>query len=718
MLALVRLPLAAAFAAAAMTLLGPALARAETSFPQEIRDPKGTLTIYQPQPEKLAGNLLSSRAAVSFQRAGPSQPIFGAIWFTSTIDSREDGLTLLRDLRVTKCHWPDSTDEQEAKVTALVEAAAARSSLSVSTERLSASLKTAEREQRSLAELKNDPPKIVFANQLAVLLAYDGAPKWGDVEKSTYERAVNTPFLVMRDKPSQTCYLSSGALWYSAKDPLGPWQSLASPPADLVQMLPKDASQPQAPVPAKPPAIVVSTVPTELVVSDGEPKWKPVGDGALLFVENTETPWVRELATQQIYLLLSGRWFRAATTAGPWTFVRADKLPPSFKQIPPASDIGGVRVSVAGTEEAEDAVLDAAIPKTAAIKRADAKLEVMYDGEPKFQKIPGTSVSEAVNTTTQVLQIASKYYAVDNGVWFVASSPKGPWVVADSIPEEEIQKIPPSSPSYNTTYVQVYQSTPEYVYVGYTPGYVWSYPYYGVPVYGTGWYYPPYASYYYPRPVTYGLHVGYNPWTGWNVGMSVSYGFLTVGFGFSGGYPPYRAAYHHHGCCGGHYGGYPPRNNYYRGGNNVNVNNFNIGNTVNYGNRQQAANTLRTNSSSSNLRQSSVYNRQQVQNRSAEGAYRGGPRAQPARGPNNVVADRNGNVARQTPNGLETRSGNKWASPDRASSGSAPRAQSNFDGRGVQNDFHARERGAQREMQRPSYSPSRGGGMRGGGGRR
>jgi hypothetical protein len=698
-----------------MSLWGTALVRAQTSFPQAIQDPKGTLTIYQPQPEKLTGNVLSSRAAVSFQRAGPSQPIFGAIWFTSTIDTRNDGLTLLRDLRVTKCHWPDSTEEQEAKVTALVEAAAANSTLSVSTERLSASLKTAEREQRSLAELKNDPPKIVFANQLAVLLAYDGPPKWGDVEKTSYERAVNTPFLVMRDKTTRTCYLSSGALWYSAKDPLGPWQSLASPPADLVQMLPKDTSQ--APAPAKPPAIVVATEPTELVVSDGEPKWKPVGDGALLFVENTETPWIRELATQQIYVLLSGRWFRAATTAGPWTFMRADKLPVSFKQIPPASDIGGVRVSVAGTEEAEDAVLDAAIPKTAAIKRADAKLEVVYDGEPKFQKIGGTNVSEAINTTTQVLQIGSKYYAVDNGVWFVASNPTGPWAVADSIPTEEIQKIPPSSPSYNTTYVQVYQSTPEYVYVGYTPGYVWSYPYYGVPVYGTGWYYPPYPSYYYPRPVTYGLHVGYNPWTGWNAGMSVSNGFLTVGFSFSGGYPPYRAAYYRGGgCCGGYYGGYPPRNNnYYRGGNNVNVNNFNIGNTVNYGNRQQAAATVRNSSNSNNPRQSSVYNRQQVQNRNAEGAYRNtGPVAKPARGPNNMVADRNGNVARQTPNGLETRSGNQWASPGGASSGSSPRTQ-NFDGRGVQNDFQARERGAQREMMHRQSSPSRGS-MRGGGG--
>ena len=67
----------------------------------------------------------------------------------------------------------------------------------------------------------------------------------------------------------------------------------------------------------------------------------------------------------------------------------------------------------------------------------------------------------------------------------------------------------------------MYESTPQVVYVGYTPGYVYSYPWYGVPVYGTGWYYPPYVTpyAYYPRPVTYGMHVSYNPYTGWGFGV-------------------------------------------------------------------------------------------------------------------------------------------------------------------------------------------------------
>lgn len=433
-------------ATVALALAAAAVASAQVSFPQQIDAPAGKIVVYQPQPEKLTGIVLTGRAAMSLLPKGTKDPIFGAFWFSAKIDRDDEaGTTTLRDLRVTKARWPDSKPEQEKKFTEIVEGAAAKASLTISTESLSASLAAAEREQRSLAELKNDPPKIVFSDRLAVLLLYDGEPIWGDVDTSAYERALNTAYVVVRDKRSKRCYLTNGSSWYAAAQPLGPWQSISDPPADLVAMLPKDDSG--SPKPATPPAVVVATEPTELVVSDGTPDWKPVGDGELLYVENTETPWLRELASQQIYLLLSGRWFRAASTDGPWSFVRADQLPESFKKIPAGSDIGGVRVAIAGTDEAEDALLDAAIPQTAAIDRNKAKLEVQYDGAPKFEKIPGTAVSHAVNTPAQVLEIGGKYYAVDDGVWFVAAKAEGPWAVADSVPEAEIQKIPPSSPS-------------------------------------------------------------------------------------------------------------------------------------------------------------------------------------------------------------------------------------------------------------------------------
>ena len=413
----------------ALLLGGWTTAYAAIEWPQEVDAPEGTVVVYQPQPEKLEGNVLFGRAAIALEIKGASEPIFGAMWFTAKIDTdRDTDTALVRDVKVTDVRWPDSKDADEQRFTQIIENAVPPTGFEISLERLAASLDTAERERASLEDLRHDPPEIVFANELAVLLLYDGEPRFSSVEGSPYERVLNTPFLVVRNTRSKTCYLSSGALWYEANDPLGPWTATNKPPSDLVEMLPPP---PDEPAPEVPPTIVVATVPTELVVTDGEPRWTSLTGGQVLYVENTENAWLRELSTGNMYLLLSGRWYRSKSQDGPWTFVPSDELPASFAEIPPASDVGGLRTSIAGTEEAEEAVLDQQIPQTAAIKRSEAKLEVEYDGQPEFEKIPGTSVAYAVNTGAQVLEVGGRYYAVDNGVWFTSAKATGPWVVAD-----------------------------------------------------------------------------------------------------------------------------------------------------------------------------------------------------------------------------------------------------------------------------------------------
>ncbi|MEW6683490.1 MAG: carbohydrate-binding family V/XII [Nitrospirota bacterium] len=693
-------------------------------WPQEIDAPEGKIFVYQLQPEKLSGNVLTGRAATAIELKDKPEPVFGAFWFSAKIDTDQDeGTALVRDLHVTKVRWPDSTEAGQARFTEIVNNAVPKAGFEISLERLSASLASAEREQRSLASLKNDPPAIVFSEELAVLLLYDGAPRFRAIENSGYERALNTPFAVARDAKTKRVYLSSGTLWYSADDPWGPFAPTQSPPADLVKMLPPPDKD--IPAPAKPPKIVVATKPTELIATDGTPKWKALAGDKLLYVENTETPWLRAISDQQMYVLLSGRWYRAKTQKGPWSFVRPDQLPVSFKDIPPDSPIGGVRTSVAGTPEAEEAVLAAAIPQTAAIKRSEAKLEVQYDGAPKFEKIAGTNVSYAVNTGAQVLEINQRYYAVDNGVWFTSASPTGPWTVADKVPKEEIDKIPPSSPVYNVTYVTIYDSTPEVVYVGYTSGYLWSYPYYGVPVYGTGWYYPPYWGpvYYYPRPPTWGFHVGYNPWTGWNFGVSWTNGFFSFGVSWGGGYgpyPPYR-------CCGGWYGGgYRPPMVVHHG-------DINIGNTINAGNRANVSDRMAAAGDRARPGQNNnLYNRPENRARVADRATatRDLQQPRPATGrDNNVYADRNGNVARRTGDQWETRDQGVWkpepsvddrtpeprqpqTPPSRETRPAPTPSTPSFDRADMNRSYQARQSGAAQERMRPAPRAGGGGGRR------
>ena len=150
---------------------------------------------------------------------------------------------------------------------------------------------------------------------------------------------------------------------------------------------------------------------------------------------------------------------------------------------------------MAGTPESQEAVIANDIPQTAEVERAEAQLTVTYDGEPRWAQIEETLLAYAINSATPVIRVdPMNYYAVDNGIWFAAPSPFGPWLVASYMPEA-IYTISPSSPVYYVTYVRVYDSTPDVVYEGYTPGYLGSY---GsdddVVVYGTGYDYPSWAD--------------------------------------------------------------------------------------------------------------------------------------------------------------------------------------------------------------------------------
>ena len=692
-----------------------------TDWPQELTGERGTIVVYQPQPEKLQGNILTGRAAMSLELKDNPTPIFGVFWFSAKIATdRSENTVTISQLKVTKVGWPESKESDEKQFSQFVEAQLANSSFTASLSKLTASLTSAEQIKDSLAAIKNDPPIIQFTSILSVLLSYDGDPVFRDIEKSDYQRALNTPLAVVKKKNQAKYYLTSGHLWYQASTALGPWSILANPTADLKALIPKEEEPSDTPQVLSAPNIVTVTKPTELVVSDGQANWTSLVGGKLLYVENTETPWLRELASGDMYVLLSGRWFSSKSEQGPWVFVRGDKLPQSFKEIPPESAIGGIRTSVAGTDEAEQAILDAQIPQTAAIKRSEAKLTVSYDGEPVFEKIADTQVEYATNTSAQVLKISGKYYAVDNGVWFVASMPKGPWQVADDIPQEAIAQIPPSSPMYNTTYVTVYDSTPDIVYVGYTPGYMWSYPYYGVPIYGTGWYYPPYyvGGWYYPRPPTWGLHVGYNPWTGWNVGVSWGSPFFRVGVVWGGGY-------HHHPrpCCGRYYGGG------YRGNTNININgNVNIGNSVSIANRDHAKNRIAANPANraggraaQGHRTNNLYNQGVNKKRNAIKQPSTGKtnraKVAPKRA-NNVYADKRGGVVRHENGQWQNRSNKNWKTVPKQGTLNSPsfpnqqqrnqqinRQKSNnrsFDHKTMNRDLHGRQMG---NMSRGGHQP-------------
>ena len=531
-------------------------------WPKQIDLPDRTVVLYQPQPESLKGPTLTGQAAFSSTPKSSNQPTFGALWFTASVSSDRDRQMLdIHSVKVNQVRLPDAQVDDQQRIATAVEQAVPTWGLAIPLSVVTAGLAQLQEGQAKAEDLKAEPPKIVFASEPTVLVVLDGQPVLRPIEDSPIQSVINTPFPLFFDPASKTYYLTNGALWYQTRDLLGGWDLIPQPPPAVAAVLAKGGKDDQsAPAPenAKPPSIRVATEPTELIVADGQPNFAPLTGTQLLYVTNTESEVFRDIETQKVFVVLSGRWYSAPGFGGPWTFVASNALPPEFASIPSWSPKAEVLAYVSGTEQAKEAVLDTQIPQTAAIKRDAPGPAVNYDGQPDFQPVQGTSMTYAVNTPSSVLYIQGRYYNCADGVWYVAPGPQGPWAVADVTPPD-IQQIPPSSPVYNVKYVTVYQTTPEVVYVGYTPGYLGSYVWNGAVVYGTGWYYRPYVSrvVYVPRPFTWGLRVSYSPWTGWGYGVGWTSGFLWYGAHWGGTYyrPPWRPAW-----GGGWYGpgGYRP----------------------------------------------------------------------------------------------------------------------------------------------------------------
>jgi hypothetical protein len=513
------------------------LSAADDPWPREIKSPKGTrVVIYQPQLESFKGDSVKARAAVSVQTKDMKAPVFGVVWFDSRVSTdRDTRVVTFQQVKVDKIKFPNAKPEDEKRLAGFLESEIAKwEHRTMSLDRLLALLAAVER-QKAEAKYGNEPPKILFRTKPSVLVNIAGKPILRDVEGSSVKRVVNTPFVLLMDPADNKYYLTGSALWFVATDVLGPWQPLDAPPAAVASAAQRIA---EAEVPAKVtpdilkaetvPEIIVATKPTELIVADGEPEFAPIQGTDLLSMTNTARDVFQVVGSQEYYVLLSGRWFSSPSLEnGPWSYVEPEKLPAPFYRIPPDSEQGYVLAFVPDTPQAEEAAANAQIPVTGAIPRT-ATTKVSFDGTPKFEPIEGTNLKYATNTQTPVIEAQDKYYAVDQAVWYESDQPDGTYQVAGSVPKE-IYDMPPSSPVYGVKYVEVYDSTPDTVYVGYTPGYTGTYVSGGTVVYGTGYTYPPYVSStaYYPTPVTYGYAPAYDPWYGaWNFMAGAAFGFV------------------------------------------------------------------------------------------------------------------------------------------------------------------------------------------------
>ncbi len=542
---------------------------AEGAWPREIHANGATVLVYQPQIDSWQGNRLEARAAVAIRMPGATQPSFGVVWITARTDvDKERGVVVLQDIKIPKVSLP-SSPQRNAEFLRAARQHIPAGVQTVPLEQFEANLSIGQAEAKTMGmPVVNDPPRIIVSATPAVLVRIDGQPSMRQLPGSTLLRVINTRGLVLLDPATGGYYVAARGRWWVAHTIDGPWAPAVNPPAALedakraavasgqVDLLDAPAGEAAGATPT----IYVSTVPTELIVTNGPPTWSPVAGTELLYATNTFAHVFLELKTPLVYVLISGRWFRARSTDGPWQYVAGTQLPPDFAKIPEQSPSGTVLSSVPGTPQAQEAVIANSIPQTATVVRSAATFTATYDGPPQWQPITGTPLAYAMNSPTPIIRVDVKtYYALYNGVWFVTTAPVGPWAVASVVPAV-IYTIPVTSPLHYVTYVRVYGATPTVVYVGYTPGYLGTVvtPD-GVVVYGTGVVYTPWVgTVWYPPPPTYGT------------GAAFAWGATT---GFMMGAMTTAAVWGCCGCCASSYT------------TNVNVNkttyNYNNGNVYN-----------------------------------------------------------------------------------------------------------------------------------------
>jgi hypothetical protein len=736
-----------------LALATTALAQ-DPGWPRQITKPQGTLVYYQPQVDSWNNfQELNWRMAISVTPAGGKE-IVGAVALRGlTSVNSETQMVLISNLEIKNTYFPSLDPASAASMDQLVRTFVPPT-VWISMQRLVACVPKPEA-PASGVQLNNAPPQIFVSYQPSILLSVEGQPLLAEIPNTKLQYVINTEWAVfLYDKSAY--YLLAGERWLTSNNLQGPWSPTMQLPKDMNKLLKEQqwASLknfiPPSPASANAvvPMVFYSTVPAVVILFDGQPVYSAIQGTQLVYATNTRSYLFVYTPTNQYYYLTAGRWFTSSSLQGPWTFATPN-LPPDFAHIPPDSPPSQVLPSVPGTEEAKDAVMMAQVPTSITVNpaAAAAQASVNYSGAPQFAPIPGTSLTYATNTPQKVIQVGDLYYLCLQGIWFLSTSPQGPWQTAQSVPQV-IYTIPPSSPVYNVTYVTQVAAPDGTVQASYTAGYMGAF-IVGVAVGavvagGTGYYYPPYIYHpaygypaYYHYPATYGSTSYYHSSTG-------AYGVSQTAYGpygsasRSASYNPYTGTSTHTASVSTPYGSahaataYNPytgasaathqgSNGYSAWGSSEVSKNGQSAYSQHYSTAQGTTGSVQTSSGGKAYGASGAYGNSAAVGKSSSG---------------NLYASADGNVYKNTGSGWEKYGSNgSWNSvnsssaqqheqsyqqhPTSTSSASSyQHSPSGSEMQGMQQEAQNRQRGEQSSQRYQQQRSSGGWGGRGGGGRR
>lgn len=302
-------------------------AAAEDDWPRKITSGDKTFVIHQPQFDSWDGHGVEVLAAIEVRTEGQDKVLYGAARATASANvDKTTRVVELADVKVIKAAFPSIPDKEESYLKLLQDNVIPKvRRISLDSFETALAAMEAEHKFRSYP-LKNDPPAIIQSTVPAILVYIDGPPSYRPDRTGWFARIVNTRPLILKDQKKFYLRIFDG--WMEAEAYKGPWQVCKKPPKQLADAL-KDAigsgqvdllegkADPESKLPPaslsqKPvPVIHIATTPTELIVTQGEPKFVSIPGTTLAYAENTTGHLFKDTVENKLYVLISGRWFCA-----------------------------------------------------------------------------------------------------------------------------------------------------------------------------------------------------------------------------------------------------------------------------------------------------------------------------------------------------------------------------------------------------------------------
>lgn len=278
-----------------LILLAPALRAAPVAIDEDapwprVRSTNGhTVTLHLPQVERWTSNSFTARAAVEVKMANTKTEMLGVVWFEAhgSVD-RSNRVVMLDRLQISRGSFPTAPDSG-SNALAIVREVLPAGARTVSLDYLVTALGFVQAAARQGASgIKHEPPRIIWVTNRSVLILIDGEPVLRPVAGTTIERVINTPALLVHDKPSARFYLSGVGQWFAAATISGPWGVAENPPPQ-VAALAASTNQPPANKDEPAPRIIVSTKPAELLMTSGLPDYRRISGTGLQYIADSDS---------------------------------------------------------------------------------------------------------------------------------------------------------------------------------------------------------------------------------------------------------------------------------------------------------------------------------------------------------------------------------------------------------------------------------------------